>query len=86
MLYRMVPDIDLFDQQTANTDPDWISLTLRGIGAMTGDTTTPIPSSTTSWIDLSPHERDEYGVPRAYVHLRASQTTLHYGAPWTRWR
>ena len=76
MLYRMIPDIDLLDQQTANTDPDWITLTLRGIGAMTADTTTPIPSATTSWIDLSPHERDEYGVPRAYVHLRASADDL----------
>ena len=76
MLYRMIPDVDLLDQQTANTDPDWITLTLRGIGAMTGDTTTAIPSPTTSWINLSPYERDEYGVPRAYVHLRASTDDL----------
>jgi choline dehydrogenase-like flavoprotein len=36
---------------------------------MHGDPTTPIPSPTTSWINLSPHEADEFGVPRAYVHL-----------------
>ena len=72
MLYRMIPDLDLLDQQTANTDPNWITITVRGIGAMTGDVTTPVPSTTSSWIDLSPHESDEYGSPRAYVHLRTS--------------
>ena len=72
MLYQMVPDLDLLDQQLANNDPEWISVTLRGIGAMTGDQTTAIPSAATSWVDLSPHERDEFGVPRAYVHLRTS--------------
>lgn len=72
MLYQLVPDLDLLDQQTANIDPDWITITLRAIGAMDGDRTTPVPSTESSWIDLSPHERDEYGVPRAYVNLRTS--------------
>ena len=63
MLYRMVPDLDLLDQQLANTDPDWITVTMRGIGAMVGDRTTPVATSSTSWINLSPFEQDEYGVP-----------------------
>jgi GMC oxidoreductase len=72
MLYRMVPDLDLLDQQLANTDPDWITVTLRGIGAMAGDRTTPVATGNTSWINLSPFEQDEYGVPRAYVNLLTS--------------
>ena len=72
MLYQMVPDLDLLDQQLVNTDPDWITITLRGIGAMTGDRTTPVPSAGTSWINLSPYEQDEYGIARAYVNLRTS--------------
>jgi choline dehydrogenase-like flavoprotein len=69
LLFTMVPDIDLLGQQLANTDPDWITLTLRGIGEMRGDRTSPVPSSTTSWMDLSPWESDEFGSPRAYVHV-----------------
>jgi hypothetical protein len=69
LLFRMIPDLDLLDQQLANTDPDWVTITFRGIGEMHGDPTTPVPNPTTSWINLSPHEVDEFGVPRAYVHL-----------------
>jgi choline dehydrogenase-like flavoprotein len=69
LLFRMVPDLDLLQDQLANTDPDWVTLTVRGIGEMHGDTTTPAPNATTSWVDLSPNESDEFGVPRAYVHL-----------------
>jgi GMC oxidoreductase len=69
LLFRMVPDLDLLEQQLANTDPDWITITLRGIGEMHGTTTTPVPHPTTSWVNLSPFEADEFGVPRAYVHL-----------------
>jgi hypothetical protein len=32
LLFRMIPDLDLLDRQLANTDPDWIAITLRGIG------------------------------------------------------
>jgi choline dehydrogenase-like flavoprotein len=39
---------------------------------MRGNRVTSLPNPVTSWIDLSPFESDEYGVPRAYVHL-----TLH---------
>lgn len=69
LLFRMIPDIDILDQQLANTDPDWVTITLRGIGEMHGDRTSPVPNPTTSWIDLSPYESDR-GAPRAYVQLK----------------
>ena len=72
MLYQMVPDLEVLAAQLANTDPDWITLTLRGIGVMTADRVTPVPAAGLSWINLSPYEQDEYGVPRAYVNLQTS--------------
>ena len=69
LLFRMIPDVDLLEQHVANADPDWLTVTLRAIGEMQGDRTSVIPSATTSSINLSPHESDEFGVPRAYVHL-----------------
>lgn len=70
LLFRMVPDLDLLNEHLANADPDWVALTLRGIGEMTPNLTTPVRNPTTSWIDLSPHEADEFGVPRAYVQIQ----------------
>lgn len=70
LLFRMVPDLDLLDQQLANTDPDWITVTLRAIGEMHGDRVSSVPNPSTSWINLSPYEFDEFGVPRAYVHIK----------------
>jgi hypothetical protein len=69
LLFRMIPDIDLVEAQLANVDPEWVTVTLRGIGEMVGDRATPVPHPAKSWIDLSPFESDEFGVPRAYVHL-----------------
>lgn len=69
LLFRMIPDLDLLDQQLANTDPEWISLTLRAVGEMHGDPTAAAGDPGSSWMDLSPHESDEFGVPRAYAHL-----------------
>ena len=69
LLFRMIPDLDLLEAQLLNDDPDWITVTLRCIGEMHGDRTSAIPNPATSWIDLSPFESDEFGVPRAYVHL-----------------
>ena len=70
LLFRMVPDIEILNAQLANQDPNWITITLRGIGEMRGNTSTAVPNETTSWVDLSPFESDEYGVPRAYVQLK----------------
>jgi choline dehydrogenase-like flavoprotein len=72
LLFHMIPDIDLLDEQLMNDDPNWITITVRGIGEMHGDRTTPLPNGTGSWINLSPFEVDEYGVPRAFVHLALS--------------
>lgn len=76
LLFKMVPDIEELGAHLANTDPQWVPLTLRGIGEMTGDGATPVPHPQRSWIDLSPFEGDEFGVPRAYVHLVASAADL----------
>ena len=43
---------------------------------MQGDKTTPVPSASGSWINLSPFERDEYGVPRAYVQIQHTAADL----------
>jgi choline dehydrogenase-like flavoprotein len=84
LLFKMVPDVEALEAHLANTDPHWVPLTLRGIAEMTADRGTPVPHPDRSWIDLSPYERDEYGVPRAYVHLVTSagdqQTWQHMDA------
>ena len=72
LLFRMIPDLDMLAAQLANQDPNWITITFRGIGEMRGDKTTAIPNTTTSWINLSPYESDEFGVPRAYVQVKLS--------------
>jgi hypothetical protein len=68
-LFRMVPDIDLLDKMLANQKEDWIVITLRGIGEMLGDRNANPQNSATSWMDLSPFERDEFGMRRAWVNL-----------------
>jgi choline dehydrogenase-like flavoprotein len=76
LLFRMIPDIEQLNQHLANTDPNWITVTLRGIGEMQGDKTSPVPNSNGSWINLSPWEKDEYEVPRAYVQILAASSDL----------
>jgi hypothetical protein len=72
LLFHMIPDIDLLQEQLMNDDPNWITLTVRGIGETHGDRTTPVPNGNASWINLSPFEVDEFGVPRAFVHFALS--------------
>jgi hypothetical protein len=76
LLFRMIPDLDLQAALLANDDPTWIALTLRGIGEMHGDRVTAIPNAGGSWINLSPWESDEFGVPRAYVQINLSGPDL----------
>lgn len=76
MLFRMIPDLDALAGQLANNDPDWITITFRGIGEMAGDRNAVIPNATTSWMNLSPSETDEFGVPRAYVNLKLGSDDL----------
>jgi choline dehydrogenase-like flavoprotein len=76
LLFRMIPDLDLLQAQLANDDPNWIAITFRGIGETRGDRTTPVPNASSSWMNLSPFEFDEFGVPRAYVHLKLTAADL----------
>jgi hypothetical protein len=69
LLFAMIPDIDEIDGLLANETSQNISLWFRGVSESKGDTTTPIPSPGVSYINLSPYETDEYGVPRAYVQI-----------------
>jgi hypothetical protein len=76
LLFRMIPDLDFLDEQLVNDDPGWITITLRGIGETHGDTATAVPNASGCWINLSPFETDEFGVPRAYVHFRLGAQDL----------
>ena len=71
-MWRMVPDLDLLDQLLASEEFDKITITFRGIGEMLGDKNATNTNSASSWIDLSPFERDEFGMRRAYVNLAAT--------------
>jgi len=73
-LWEQIPDIDLQDEMRANQDPQWITITFRGIGEME-DERTPSPDPARNWIDLSP-ETDEFGRPRAYVHITKTQNDM----------
>lgn len=74
LLFRMIPDLDNLTAQLANDDPNWVTITFRAIGEMTGDRNSAVPHTNASWMNLSPHEYDEYGVPRAYVHIQLGST------------
>jgi choline dehydrogenase-like flavoprotein len=69
LLYSMIPDIDQLDALLQIQQADWISVAVRAVGETFGDQGTPVPNAGGRWINLSPFERDEYGVPRAYVQL-----------------
>ena len=71
-MFRMIPDIELLDRMLASQDADKIVITFRGIGEMRGsrDATAPkVTGQTPSWVDLSPDQRDEFGMRRAWVNL-----------------
>ncbi|HTA90748.1 MAG TPA: GMC oxidoreductase [Polyangiaceae bacterium] len=69
LLYTMIPDIDQLDALLANQQSGFISFAFRGASELKGDTTSSVPNATGRWINLSPFESDEFGVPRAYVQL-----------------
>jgi hypothetical protein len=66
-MFRMIPDLELLDSTLASQQADWIVITLRGIGEMQGNQAGTPPD--TSWMDLSPFERDEFGMRRAWINL-----------------
>jgi len=67
VMFRMIPDIDLLDHTLASQQSEWIVITLRGIGEMR-----PARNGASNWIDLSPYERDEFGMSRAWVSLKTT--------------
>ena len=69
LLFTMIPDIDLLDATLANQTADSISIGFRGVSQLFGDQATSIPNASGRWINLSPFESDEFGVPRAYVQM-----------------
>jgi choline dehydrogenase-like flavoprotein len=69
-LWSMVPDIELQGNILANQDPNWVVITMRGIGEME-DQRSLNPNPARSWVDLS-NETDRWGIRRAYVNLTAS--------------
>lgn len=72
-MWRMIPDIDLVDQTLSSQSADWIVVTLRGIGEMTGSQDPLLTKRTGSfpnWVDLS-NQTDEFGQQRAWVNLVA---------------
>lgn len=71
-MWRMVPDLDLLHQLQNSQQSDKITITLRGIGEMVGDPASNPAKPGSSWMDLSPFERDEFGMRRAYVNLVAT--------------
>jgi choline dehydrogenase-like flavoprotein len=73
LLFSMIPDIELLKGILKNQHADWISICFRGVSQLIGDRSTSVPNRFGRWINLSPFDTDEFGVPRAYVHL----TTTH---------
>ena len=71
-MWSMVPDIDMIDKLLANQDPNWVSITLRGIGEMEDQPAVANIDPAKSWIDLS-QETDQWGMRRAYVNLVTTQ-------------
>jgi choline dehydrogenase-like flavoprotein len=46
-----------------------VSIGFRGVSQLFGDQAANVPNAMGRWIDLSPFESDEFGVPRAFIHL-----------------
>lgn len=69
LLFRMIPDLDLLSTILDAQKSDWVAITVRGLGEMEGNKLSPVPNNIGSWINLSPFEADEFGVPRAWVQL-----------------
>lgn len=78
LLFAMIPDIDLLDATLANQTAGSISIGFRGVSQLFGDQATSVPNAAGRWINLSPFESDEFGVPRAFVNLTttAAENTL----------
>src|SRR6266536_6117530 len=67
-LFKKIPNIDELDRFNDLTD-DWIVITIRGIGEMLGDKTSPDPLNRVILDNLGPHNGFDYQQPRALVRL-----------------
>jgi hypothetical protein len=78
LLFTMIPDVDQLDAILNSQQAGWITFAFRASSQMHGDTATAVPNPSGRWINLSPFEHDEFGVPRAYAQLTAtpSESTL----------
>src|SRR5215204_1056181 len=72
-MFRMIPDIELLDEMLSSQTAEWIVITLRGIGEMIGDKNASIDNNSTSWMNLSPFEKDQFGFARAWLNLVKKQ-------------
>jgi choline dehydrogenase-like flavoprotein len=72
LLYTMIPDIDQLKAALANQDSAWVSIAFRGVSQLVGDQTTSVPNPAGRWINLSPYETDEFGMPRAYIQMTST--------------
>jgi len=72
LLYTMIPDIDQLNATLANQQSGWISIAFRGVSQLVGDQTTSVPNTSGRWINLSPFETDEFGIPRAYIQMTST--------------
>lgn len=73
-MFRMIPDIELLEKHLASQNQEWVVITLRGIGEMLGDKNASSSNSSTSWMDLSPFEKDQFLFARAWVNLVKTNT------------
>jgi choline dehydrogenase-like flavoprotein len=69
LLYSMIPDVDQLNAILASQQAGWISIAFRGVSQQFGDQNSSVPNAAGRWINLSPTEVDEFGMPRAYVQL-----------------
>jgi hypothetical protein len=72
LLYTMIPDADQLNTILAAQTTDSVTIAFRGVSQQFGDKTSSVPNATGRWINLSPFESDESGVPRAWVQMTTS--------------
>jgi choline dehydrogenase-like flavoprotein len=75
-LFTSVPDLDLLDALKSNQNPGWISITLRTIGQMIGQSAAQPGDVKKSWVNLAWQNDPKTGRPRAWVNLDPSAADL----------
>lgn len=69
VLFSMIPDVDQLDILLNSQQSGWVSIAFRGVSELHGDKQSAVPNASGRWINLSPFENDEYGIPRAYAQF-----------------